>query len=306
MIYNYLKTPTDPSFKILNTPCTGCWIHVDEATPEELEHVCTLTGLHYADLHDTLDKYEIPRIEKAHDQVLIFTRYPTDQEPGLYTSTLTFILTDQYFISIAPHSSQLIQNFLTHKETTSTAPQSKLLIQLLLRIAQEFTLQIKRVRHNILRQEKEMISVDSEDITMLTKHEEVLNQYLASLDPFLNVLNAITSGKYAYLYEKDQDLLEDLFNAVTQSKELCSIVIKSIRSLRDAYQIIFTNNLHKTIKLLTALTIIFSIPTMVASLYGMNVSLPFASTPHAFILVLGWIFVVSLVGLLIFKRKRWL
>ena len=49
--------------------------------------------------------------------------------------------------------------------------------------------------------------------------------------------------------------------------------LKSIRSLCEAYQIIFTNNLHKTIKLLTTLTIILSIPTMISSVYGMIVML---------------------------------
>ncbi len=306
MIYKYFKSETDSLFTLINIPQEGCWIHVDEASPEDLEVISSYTGLSYADLHDTLDKYEVPRIEKVHNCILIFIRYPTDQESGLYTSTLTFILTDTLFISISPHASQLIRGFLTHTESTSTFPQSTLLIQLLLRAIQEFTLQIKKIRHNVLKQEKEMISVESEDITTLTKNEEILNQYLASLEPFLNVLHTITSGKYAHLCEKDQGLLEDLLNAVGQSKELCGIVLKSIRNLRDAYQIIFTNNLHKTIKLLTALTIIFSIPTMIASLYGMNVQLPFSHSPNAFSLVLGWIILISIVGLIIFKRKRWL
>ncbi|MCB1116803.1 MAG: hypothetical protein KDK71_10075, partial [Chlamydiia bacterium] len=144
------------------------------------------------------------------------------------------------------------------------------------------------------------------DITNLTHNEEILNQYLSSLVPIRNVLESITSGRYTFLYEKDQDLLEDLLNASMQSEDLCSINLRSIRSLRDSYQIIFTNQLNKTIKLLTALTIILSIPTMIASLYGMNVGLPLASGKYAFACILIFIAILSIFSLIIFQRKKWL
>lgn len=151
-----------------------------------------------------------------------------------------------------------------------------------------------------------MSNVESDQIASLTRHEEVLNQYLSSLEPMNIVLEEIASGKYATLHEKEQQLLEDLINALGQSEMLCTIAVKTIRSLRDSYQIIFTNNLHKTIKLLTSLTIIFNIPTMIASIYGMNVSLPFATHAYAFPLLLSSIVTLSVVAFVLFRRKRWL
>jgi magnesium transporter len=308
MIEYYFKTAKEENFLSLPAPKEGCWIHIDEATAADLEHVCQLTGLEYADLQDSLDRYEIPRIEKIHNHVLIYTRHPieTDVAVGLYTATLTMILTTHYFITISPEKNSLVRSFVSKKGKFSTLQRSKLMINLLLRITQEFTSHIRRVRYNVLTQEKEMINVESDDITVLTRHEEILNQYLSSLEPMRGVLEGITSGRYTNLYEKDQEQLEDLLNAVKQSETLCSIAVKSIRSLRDSYNIIFTNNLHKTIKLLTALTIIFNIPTMIASIYGMNIELPLAKSTHAFFIILSMITALSAFGLIIFRRKRWL
>jgi magnesium transporter len=188
----------------------------------------------------------------------------------------------------------------------ATSQRPKILIHLLLKITQDFTSEIKRVRHNVLRQEKEMIRVDSEDITELTKNEEILNQYQSALTPTIQVLEALTSGRYTDLYQKEQELVEDLLNSAKQSADVCNNNLKSIRSLRDSYQIIFTNNLHKTIKLVTALTIIFSIPTMIASLYGMNVDLPIAHSSYAFLVIMAFIFGLSIAALILFRRKRWL
>ena len=191
------------------------------------------------------------------------------------------ILSQHYFITIAPQRCLFIQQFLgKQKNKFSTTQHNKLLTMLFLKLNQEFTSQIRKVRYTVLSAEKEMIHVESEDITTLTKNEENLNQYLSSLMPIRNVLEGITSGKFIHLHEKEKELMEDLLNSVKQSEELCSIVLKSIRSLRDSYQIIFANNLHKTIKLLTALTIILNIPTMIASIYGMNVNLPPLKAPR--------------------------
>lgn len=302
----YFKGDIEDSFETLSKPEEGCWIHIDEATPSDLNEIAKLLDIDYSDIHDCLDKHELPRIERIDQHVLIYTRHPTNQEPGLYTTTLTIVLTKDYFITICPQKSHLVKNIVAQKPRLSTTQKSKFLIYVLLKITQEFTLQIKKIRANVLKKEKEMGYVESEDILALTINEENLSQYLSSLVPLRSVLEAITSGRYTILHEKDQDLLEDLLNASIQSEDLCAINLRSIRGLRDSYQIIFTNQLNRTIKLLTALTIILSIPTMIASLYGMNVSLPFSSNPFAFTGILVFISLFSFVALFLFQRKKWL
>ncbi|MCI5052177.1 MAG: magnesium transporter CorA family protein [Simkaniaceae bacterium] len=306
MIKYLYKEELDEAFHEIDEPQEGCWIHVDEATTSDIVKIAKLVDLDYTDLSDTLDKYEIPRIERDDDRVIIYTRHPSDEEMGLKTSTLTIILSKDYFVTISPHKSHLIERFISQKPKITSAEKSGLLIYILLKITQEFTIQIKRIRTNVLQQEKSISQIESEDITDLTINEENLNQYLSSLVPLRNVFELIASGKYTVLFEKDQELLEDLLNASIQSEDLCTINLRTIRALRDSYQIIFTNQLNKIIKLLTALTIILNIPTMVASLYGMNVSLPIDNNPFAFVYILIVIVVVSVIAWVLFQRKRWL
>ncbi|MBS0651125.1 MAG: hypothetical protein JSR93_08185, partial [Verrucomicrobia bacterium] len=87
MIEYYFKTAKEENFLNLGTPRDGCWIHIEEATMLDLEQICQLTSLEISDLQDCLDKYEIPRIEKVKNAVLIFTRHPIelDVAVGLYT-----------------------------------------------------------------------------------------------------------------------------------------------------------------------------------------------------------------------------
>ncbi len=308
MIEYYYKTAKEDNFLSLPAPKEGCWIHINEATSGDLDVICQLTGLDMADVQDSLDRYEIPRIEKINNHTIIFTRHPIEQDlaVGLNTSTFTMVLTTHYFITISPEKNYFIHSFVAKKGKLSTLQRSNLMINLLLKITQDFTSHIRKLRHSLLDQEKEMANVESEDIAILTRNEEILNQYLSALEPTRGVLEGITSGKYTDLYEKEQQQLEDLLNAVKQSETLCLIAVKAIRSLRDSYNILFTNNLHKTIKLLTSLTIILSIPTMIASIYGMNIELPIMGHKHAFIFILTFITALSVFALIVFRRKRWL
>jgi len=302
----YKKLEADETFREIDQPEPGCWIHIDEATSTDVTRLAELIDTEYTDLHDCLDRYEIPRIERLDEHIVIYTRHPSKQDAGLYTTTLTLILTKDYFITVCPQQSSLIEAFISQKPKLTTDQTSKLLIYILLKITQEYTIKIKKIRAGVLRQEKDMPSVGSKDITSLTIHEENLNQYLSSLVPMRNVLEAITSGRFTMLYEKDQDLLEDLLNACLQSEEICAVNLRSIQSLRDSYQIIFTNQLNRTIKLLTALTIILSLPTMVSSLYGMNVALPFEKSGFAFAGIMVFTLAISLGAAYIFHRKKWL
>jgi magnesium transporter len=79
-----------------------------------------------------------------------------------------------------------------------------------------------------------------------------------------------------------------------------------LSQMMDAFASIISNNLNVVMKVLTALTIVLTFPTMVASFYGMNVRLPGQENPAAFVMTLVASLMVSGLVAVIFWRKRWL
>ena len=57
-------------------------------------------------------------------------------------------------------------------------------------------------------------------------------------------------------------------------------------------------------KILTSFTVVLAIPTIFASLWGMNVGVPFQSNPFGFWIVLGIAAVASLVVFWILWKKK--
>lgn len=306
MIEIFFKTIRDREFKKIEDFRAGCWVHVSNPTSKDLDKIIELTQLDFFDLKDSLDVHELPRVETEGDSVIIFTRHPSAEEVGLYTTTLTIILTPTLLITISPQKSHVIHNIAASVLQLGTTQKSKLLLHILLKITQDFTNKIKHVRYLVIEQERDTQNIHNEAIVALTKNEETLNQYMLSLVPMRNLFESIAKGRFVHLYEEDKDLVEDCMIAIKQSEDVCRVNVKSIRSLRDSYQILFTNDVNKTIKRLTAITIIFTIPTIISSIYGMNVSLPFEKNPYAFVIVMNMIVVFSLVSILLFMKKRWL
>lgn len=306
MIEIYFKTVRDAEFKKIEDFRSGSWIYVKNAGPDDLQKISEVTQIEMADLKDSLDKYELPRIEHFNENMLFFIRHPSEKEAGLYTETLTMVLTPAYVIAISPSRSEIIEQLLTSSTSLGTTQKAKLILNIFLKITQEFTSGIKKLRHAVLGFDETPSILDSNAIIVLTKNEEILNQYLTALVPIRNLLETLAGGRFINFYEKDLDLLEDLMIAIRQSEDICRVNIKSIRSLRDSYHIIFTNDVNRTIKLLTSLTIIFSIPTIIASIYGMNVALPFQNKGFAFALIISFTIVSSILALIWFRAKRWL
>lgn len=306
MIEVYFKSVKDQKFERITDFRAGSWIHIDNADNNDLAKICEITNLQMADIKDSLDKYEIPRIEQTEDNVIIYLRHPSEELEGFYTSTITIILTRSYIITISPIESKLIDSVIASRINLATTQKSKLMLFIILQAVQDFTLKIKKARYSLIEQERNFSSIDNETIMTITKNEGKLNQYLSSLVPMGTLLKGITSGRHVAVYEKDQDLLEDLMLAIKQSEDLCIVNIKSIRSLRETYQSLFTNDMNKTIKLLTAITIIFTIPTIIASVYGMNIALPLSTKPHAFTLIIIITFILCVFSVWVFIRKKWL
>ena len=71
----------------------------------------------------------------------------------------------------------------------------------------------------------------------------------------------------------------------------------------DAYASIISNNLNVVMKLMTSITLVISIPTLIASIWGMNVQLPFANNPFGFAIIIGASLFISILALIWLKKR---
>ena len=132
MLEYFFKSVKDIEFQKIDRPRVGSWIHVSDASVQDIEEISKLTSIGLTELSDSLDKYEIPRIEQIGTTIIVFTRHPAEADLGLHTITLAIILTENYVITISPDQSDLIEQILSNNVEIATTQKSKFFFHVLL------------------------------------------------------------------------------------------------------------------------------------------------------------------------------
>ena len=102
----------------------------------------------------------------------------------------------------------------------------------------------------------------------------------------------------------DIDKLEELEVDLQQQVELSAIYRELIKNAMNAYDSIVGHNLNRVIKTLTSISLLVSVPTLIASVYGMNVGLPFQEDAFAFIFVMFISFTLTIPLLFLLRKKN--
>ncbi|MFX1579805.1 MAG: magnesium transporter CorA family protein [Promethearchaeota archaeon] len=101
----------------------------------------------------------------------------------------------------------------------------------------------------------------------------------------------------------DVDRLEELEVDLQQQVELSAIYRELIENAMNAYDSIVNHNLNRVIKTLTSISLLVSVPTLIASIYGMNIGLPLEHEQFAFFVVMLTSLCITLPLLLFLRRK---
>jgi magnesium transporter len=136
--------------------------------------------------------------------------------------------------------------------------------------------------------------------------EKSLVYYLNSINSNSVLLEKIrlNASKFGFTVE-EAELLEDTLIENNQCYRQAEIYSNILASLMDARASIVSNNINVLVKTLNIITIGIMVPTLVVSIFSMNVVLPFQKHPEAFWIVLG-LATASVCGVAyLWWRKRW-
>jgi magnesium transporter len=297
------KSLRDDSLKTLPDYKPGSWINIVNPDPQELEKAATDLGLDLITIKDALDPYETSRVEREEKTDYIFVRIPIKVMEQIYTVPLLIVMTPDYFITISKEPMDIIEKLKNNHINISTTQKTKLFITLLLDANSAYSHMVNEMRKKVRNFTIDVLKISNRDIIQLVDFESVFNDFWFSLEPLSLTFNHLLSGKYLQLFDADKDLVEDLRIGTDQLVKLCVSNTKAIANIREAYTSIISNNLNRTVKLLTAVTLILTIPTAIASFFGMNVAVPLSGHPFAFgFIVLLTLAMTTLVWMVLWKK----
>ena len=146
--------------------------------------------------------------------------------------------------------------------------------------------------------------IDNKDLVGLSRLQDSLTYFATSIRGNETLLSKL---KFRLpVDELDAELIEDVNIEMNQARETTAIYINILNSMMDTYANIINNNMNKVMRLLTSLNMIIMFPTLIASLFGMNLVNGMEGVWWGFPLVVIISIVATVSGLFYFRYKKWM
>ena len=290
----------------------GSWIAMTNPTASEIMDIADMYQIDPDHIKAPLDEEERSRIEVEDSYTLILVDIPSIEERSgkdwFVTIPMGIITTNEVLITVCLEETPVLTSFMDGRvRDFHTFMKTRFILQILYKNATQY-LQYLRIidkKSEVIERKLHQSQKNSELIELL-ELEKSLVYFTTSLRSNEVVLEKLLRTEKVKKYPEDTDLLEDVIIENKQAIEMANIYRGILSGTMDAFASVISNNLNIVMKFLATVTIVMSIPTMVASFYGMNVNshgMPFADSPYGFGIVLVLALLLSLIVAFIFNKK---
>lgn len=292
----------------LEEPTQGSWLNVIDPTPLEIDQLQSL-GIPLDYITYPLDVDERARTERENGELLIVLRVPYYQGENAdipyNTLPLGIILTPTMIVTICKRPVDILETFATGRvRNLSTAKFIRFVLHIFLKTAERYLNHVREINKKVdVVEDQLQLSTRNKELLELLKYQKSLTIFTTSLKSNELMMERLQRSQLFKLYPEDEDLLEDVLTENQQAIEMTNIAANILSAMMDAFASIISNNLNVVMKLLASITIVVSLPTMVFSFYGMNITLPFQGHELAFLLVFAASVLISLSTVWVFMKR---
>ena len=304
------KTSADMTLEKLDEIKKNTWIDLVDPTENEIKKVVETTQIPANLIIKLTDSDETARIEKEQDASLIVVDVPfvedRKQKNKYTTLPLGIICYKDYIVTISVKETDVVTDIIEGRvKWIDTTKRSRLLIQILHRISSLYIRDLKIINEEIEDREKTLMkATKNKDLIHLMNLQKSLVYFLTSLKSNEIILEKLEKGTLIKNFDENIELLEDAIIENKQGIETAMIYREIVSSMSETFTGIISNNLNQVMKFLAGITIVFSIPNMFASFFGMNVPLGiFGTYEYSFLFVISSSFVCALILAYLLRKK---
>lgn len=302
----YFITNQNNKIQEVDNVCEGCWIHLESPTTEEIETISLFAGVEDSIFKTVLDEDEIAQIVEEDGYRLIVMDIPkTINNELVSTRPLAMITAKNCFITVCTVPTHVLQDFFDNKiKNANTAKLAELSYRIMFNNSRRFLYYLKQIerKSSLLKNDLEK-SQRNKELLQLLELQESLVYFSASLTANYSLVEKLYNHSSKTI-DVEIDILEDTMRETKQAKEMCSIYREVIKNTMDAFAAVVNNNQNTIMKFLAAITIVLSIPMVIAGWWGMNTDVPWGGTISGFWLSVGISFLFSGIASFFMMKKR--
>ena len=283
----------DGAIHEIQEPQEGCWIALTNPTATEIFEISEQFGIEVDDLRAPLDEEERSRIEVEDNYTLILADVPAIEERNekdwYVTIPLGIIVTQKMIFTVCLEDTQVLTRFMEGRvRNFFTYMKTRFILQILYRNASMYLRYLRIIdKKSEQVEEKLHMSTRNQELMELLELEKSLVYFTTSLRSNEVVLEKLLKVESIKQYPEDTDLLEDVITENKQAIEMVEMYSNILMNMSDTFASIISINLIIVMKFLASITLILAVPTIIFSLWGMNVPVPWAEDPLGFPIIIA-------------------
>ena len=287
----------------------NCWIQVTCPTEEdqhELEEKFNIPDYFMSDISDTDER---ARYEYDDGWMLIILRIPYVKEirsrTPYTTVPLGIIHKRDVTITVCFYETNMMIDFVSfqQKRGVGFTDHVDMIFRLFLSSAVWYLKRLKQISMLVDKAKRNLDKeVNNESLIGLSRLQDSLTYFQTSIRGNETLLSKLKFK--LQIDELDADLIEDVNIEMTLARETTLIYSNILESTMDTYQSIINNNMNTVMRTLTSVTIIMMIPTLITSMFGMNLVNGMEEKPWGFIIAIILSICVSGMCWWFFRHKR--
>ncbi len=289
----------------------NCWTQITCPTQEDEDFLFNQLHVPTYFLDDIRDKDERSRYEYDEGWVLIILRIPYVKEVRSRTPHTTIplgiILNKDICITVCNFETNMMIDFVSYqqKRNVGFTDSVDLVFRLFLSSSVWYLKRLKQISILIEESKRNLDKkIDNEDLIGLSRLQDSLTYFITSIRGNETLLSKL---KFKLpVDELDADLIEDVTIEMNQARETTNIYTNILDSTMETYANIINNNMSSVMKQMTSVSIILMFPTLIASIFGMNMVNGLESAWWAFPLVCVLSVLVTGGFYWFFRRKTWI
>ncbi len=287
------------------------WINMVAPTAEEIENVQAALGIDREALTPALDDEEGSRAEVTKDYTLILVDAPTrewrNSREEFTTYPLSITVTDTAIVTVCLQELFALTNIASGKgrgkSVYDVSNRPRFTLQILFRVAINYQTDLKYIEVKRLAIEESIRKATRrDDLFELHELESNLVYFKTSLSVNVSIIDRMSKQSRFVSTSEDRELMDDVIIETNQALEMTTTYSQIIKGTRQLVEADLNNSLSNVMKFLTSITLIISIPTMLASFYGMNVNLPGSGFEYMYVVI--FLAMVILCGVSIWGLRR--
>jgi magnesium transporter len=300
-------------FKYLDSPKIS-WINIDGLRKLDVEAIAERFKIHPLIAEDILSIGQRPKMDELNGLLfcLLNMLYFNEKHHAVETEQLSIVMGKNFVISFQEDDSKDVFNPLREKikiegSKLRQSGADYLFYSLIDMVVDNYYVVMEKMGDRIESLEEDITRrADTRTLVKINMFRKEMILLKRSISPVREVVNGILRSESDLIEEKTLQYFKDVYDHIIQANELAENYRDMMMSLQDLYVSNVNLKMNEVMKVMAIVTCLLAPATVIGGIFGMNFDkIPFAHHELGFYLAMGFMLVVPVIMIFIFKRRGW-